>query len=108
MVKAEPALLFGFGFACNLLVFSLMWIGGALPAVTEGVPPWQTLFLGGSELVLSSGERVTGQIELYRIIYTCTLSSVWASMFAYLAAQFTDVHLFHFWKKPTGPTPAAT
>ena len=43
----------------------------------------------------------SGQIELFHIVYTCTRGAVVASMCAYMAAQFCDVYLFHFWKKLT-------
>ena len=38
------------------------------------------------------------QAELFEMVYLCTRGSMLASMVAYLAAQFCDVYLFHFWK----------
>ena len=39
--------------------------------------------------------------ELFEMIYLCTRGSVLASMVAYVAAQFCDVFMFHFWKRLT-------
>ncbi len=39
--------------------------------------------------------------ELYSRLYLSTTMAVFASMLAYLAAQFCDVFLFHFWKRVT-------
>ena len=41
------------------------------------------------------------EIDLFEIIYRCTMGTVLASMVAYVAAQFCDVALFHFWKRLT-------
>lgn len=38
---------------------------------------------------------------MFHLIYACMRGAVLASMVAYLAAQFCDVYLFHFWKKLT-------
>jgi len=35
------------------------------------------------------------------VIYRCPRGAVLASMVAYLAAQFCDVFMFHFWKRLT-------
>jgi len=41
------------------------------------------------------------EIELFEVIFRCTRGAVLASMVAYMAAQFCDVYLFHFWKRVT-------
>lgn len=68
------------GFGLNLWVMSILWAGGAWPgfepAGAEGVGPF---------------------FEVRRLAF----GAVAASMIAYLAAQFIDVHVFHFWKRVT-------
>lgn len=64
------------GLVLNLWVMGILWLGGALP----GFGPIQQSFFD---------------------IRTAAFGAVAASMIAYLAAQFVDVHLYHFWKKLT-------
>ncbi len=87
------------GLLVNLLVIGTLYLGQQLPAVAVQ-PPWQTLPLAG-EVELVTRETVSGEVELFYLIYTCTAGAVFASMAAYLAAQFCDVALFHFWKRLT-------
>ncbi|MEM1415028.1 MAG: queuosine precursor transporter [Myxococcota bacterium] len=68
------------GLGLNLWVMLILWLGGALP---------------GFE---APGEEGTG---VYYEVQKLAFSAVTASMIAYLAAQFVDVHLFHFWKTLT-------
>jgi len=89
------------GLLVNLFVLGTLWLGHVLPPVgAESQPPWQVLPLATS-VYLPDGDAVEGRVELYDFIYACTKGAVLASMFAYLAAQFCDVFLFHFWKKIT-------
>ncbi|MCB9739274.1 MAG: queuosine precursor transporter [Deltaproteobacteria bacterium] len=62
------------GLLLNLWVMAILWLGGVLPG-TEA-----TAFFAVRELAFGA---------------------VAASMVAYLAAQFCDVHVFHFWKRLT-------
>ena len=99
------------GLLLNAVVLTFLWLGHQLPAVSEGVrpgwlpegswqpPPWQSLRLA-APIVLPFGGEVS-EIDLFEIIYRCTRGAVFASMLAYLAAQFCDVYLFHFWKRLT-------
>ncbi len=64
------------GLLINLWVVAIMWLGGALPG---GGPAEDAFFT----------------------IRRLTFGAVAASMIAYLAAQFVDVQLFHFWKRLT-------
>ena len=50
---------------------------------------------------LANGLSLEGSVELFQLIYSCTAGAVFASMLAYIAAQFCDVWLFHFWKNIT-------
>ena len=87
------------GLAVNGLVLGTLWLGQALPAA-DVQPPWQTLTLA-EPVVLPNGEQLSGRAELFQFIYACTRGAVVASMLAYMAAQFCDVYLFHFWKRLT-------
>jgi uncharacterized integral membrane protein (TIGR00697 family) len=77
------------GLMLNLWVVAFLWLGGLLPPVpsldaTTGLPP-----------------KSNYDFAFYRI-RMLTMGAVVASMVAYLAAQFCDVFLFHFWKRLTG------
>ena len=88
------------GLLLNGLVILFLWLGHQLPSMPlEQQPQWQTLSLA-EPITLPGGTEVT-RIELFEIIYRCTWGAVLASMVAYLAAQFCDVFLFHFWKNLT-------
>lgn len=101
------------GFWLNLFIIAMLWVADHLPDISEAVrpswlpegswepPPWQHLPLREpvplpNGMVLEDGGRV------FDVIYACTAGTVVASMCAYLAAQFCDVFLFHFWKRLTG------
>lgn len=87
------------GLAVNLLIIGTLWLGQALPASATKAP-WQELHFA-EKVPMPDGSFVEGTGELFTLIYKCTAGAVFASMAAYLAAQFCDVHLFHFWKKLT-------
>jgi len=67
------------GLIVNLWVVFILWLGGALPG-----------FQGEDR-----GSSVFFQMQ------ALAFGAVTASMIAYLAAQFVDVQLFHFWKERT-------
>lgn len=89
------------GLFLNFFLLGIIWLGEKLPSVAaEAAPPWQVLPLA-SAVYLPNGESLSGQTELFHLIYACTSGAVLASMIAYLAAQFCDVQLFHYLKKLT-------
>jgi hypothetical protein len=89
------------GLGLNLFILACLYLGQAIPAVdAASQPPWQVLDLAG-EVGLPDGSVVSGQVELYTFIYSLTSGAVFASMMAYIAAQYCDVQLFHFWKRVT-------
>lgn len=89
------------GLGLNLFVLGIVWLGQALPSVPlESQPPWQLLNLSSS-VALPNGSVSENSVELFTLIYACTTGAVLASMIAYMAAQFCDVFLFHFWKRVT-------
>lgn len=90
------------GFLLNLFILFLLWLGDNLPSVPDmAKPPWQVLQLA-QPVSLPDGSQMRESGELFHLIYACTSGAVFASMVAYLAAQFCDVYLFHFWKRVTG------
>ena len=97
--RARANVLVTVGLALNVFVLGTMWLGNMLPAA-EQVPPWQILHLAG-EVSLPDGSNVSGSVELFSILYATTAGAVFASMLAYIAAQYCDVYMFHFWKKMT-------
>lgn len=89
------------GLILNAFILAVMWLGNALPAVDSiAQPPWQVLQLA-SEVGLPNGETVSGSVELFSLIYANTTGAVFASMVAYVLAQYIDVFLFHWIKKKT-------
>ena len=66
------------GLLLNGWIVLILWLGGILPGLAGA--PDATFF------------------EVRRLAF----GAVGASMVAYLAAQFTDVRLFHFWKRVSG------
>jgi uncharacterized integral membrane protein (TIGR00697 family) len=78
------------GLILNIWVVAIMWLGGVLPGF-EAVDP-------------ATGEMVrdaAGRLPVFFEIRALTFGAVTASMIAYMAAQFCDVYVFHFWKKVT-------
>lgn len=89
------------GLVLNIFILAIMWLGNALPAVDMSVqPPWQTLSLS-SDVSLPSGASVSGDVELFYLLYANTTGAVMASMLAYVFAQYIDVYLFHWIKQKT-------
>lgn len=89
------------GLVLNIFIIGCLWLAQSMPSVpVEMMPPWQVLELS-SAVLLPSGEKVDGQVELFTLIYACSSGAVFASMAAYVAAQYCDVQLFHFWKRIT-------
>ncbi len=99
------------GLSLNIFVLAFLWLGQALPGISEtvrpgwlpegswGPPPWQTIHLAIPMIMPFGGEAI--DIDLFDIIYRCSRGAVLASMVAYAAAQFCDVSLYHFWKRIT-------
>ena len=90
------------GLALNFFIIGTMWLGSIIPSVSAGSqPPWQLLHLS-QDVALHNGSVVANNVELYSLLYATTSGAVFASMMAYIAAQYCDVFLFHFWKGLTG------
>lgn len=89
------------GLVLNVFILLIMYISNALPSVDPSAqPPWQQIELAAT-INLPDGSVVEQSVELFSLIYACTAGAVFASMVAYIVAQYIDVHLFHFFKKLT-------
>ena len=77
------------GLLLNGWVVFILWLGGALPGF-ESIDPF-------------TGQPVNadGSTPVFFEIRTLAYGAVYASMIAYLTAQYCDVRLFHFWKRLT-------
>jgi len=99
--KARANFLVTVGLGLNFLILFVLFLGNAIPAVPqEYMPPWQILQLA-QPVALPNGDIVETSVGLYQLIYATTSGAVFASMLAYIAAQYCDVQLFHFWKRVT-------
>jgi uncharacterized integral membrane protein (TIGR00697 family) len=84
--KKRATMVVWIGFILNLWVIFILWIGGILPPVPAMNPETGLPFKGDANFLFY-------QLRNY------TFSATFASMIAYLTAQFIDVHVFHFLKK---------
>jgi len=78
------------GLLLNVWVVFVMWLGGVLPGF-EALDP-------------ATGEILrdaAGRLPVFFEVRALTFGAVTASMIAYMAAQFCDVYVFHFWKRLT-------
>ncbi|MDZ7684698.1 MAG: queuosine precursor transporter [Gammaproteobacteria bacterium] len=50
---------------------------------------------------MPNGTVVENSVEMFSLMYATTSGAVFASMMAYIAAQYCDVYMFHFWKRLT-------
>jgi uncharacterized integral membrane protein (TIGR00697 family) len=78
------------GVLLNAWVVFILWLGGVLPG-------FETIDPANSLPVVDAAGRVPVFFEVRKFAF----GAVAASMIAYLTAQFTDVYMFHFWKKLT-------
>jgi uncharacterized PurR-regulated membrane protein YhhQ (DUF165 family) len=99
--KARANFLVTVGLGLNVLILFILFLGNSMPSVpAEAMPPWQVIQLA-APVALPNGDIVESSIGLYQLIYATTSGAVFASMLAYIAAQYCDVQLFHFWKRVT-------
>ncbi len=99
--RARANFLVTVGLILNVFIIATMWLANQIPSVSpESQPPWQLIKLA-EDIALPSGNSVTHSVELFTLLYATTTGAVVASMFAYIAAQYCDVYVFHFWKNLT-------
>ncbi|MEM9171855.1 MAG: queuosine precursor transporter [Pseudomonadota bacterium] len=90
------------GLCLNVFILGVMWlIDIAPPAATALMPPWQAIELA-APVGLPNGSTLEGTVAMFDLIYATTTGAVVASMMAYIAAQYCDVHVFHWLKQLTG------
>ena len=107
--RKRASLVVWVGLAVNLWVVFVLWLGGAMPPQIEHVvygvdelgrqiiaPPLPTPIVDDNGVfVRFSDDWTFGRMK------ALAFGAVTASMVAYLAAQFVDVYVFHFWKRVT-------
>ncbi len=86
------------GLLLNLWVVFILWLGSVLPGFGEpdpvtGFPP-QPAWDPEKRAFVETGWT-------FMQVKSLAFGAVAASMIAYMAAQFVDVYVFHFWKKAT-------
>ncbi len=82
------------GLLLNGWIVLVLWLGGVLPGVDGyGWSGW------GGAGVPGGSAAGDGAVPVFYEVRRLAFGAVGASMAAYLAAQFTDVRLFHFWKR---------
>ncbi|MCH2225095.1 MAG: queuosine precursor transporter [Crocinitomicaceae bacterium] len=82
------------GLILNLWVLLVLWLGGTLEAPDN-------LVNGTLSVEVVDGEPSVPYGYAFYEIRKLTFGATIASMVAYIAAQFVDVHIFHFLKKKT-------
>ena len=97
--KARANFMVSVGLGLNCFILGFIYLGNWMPPA-DALAPWQLLMLA-EPVTLPNGTVIEQQVELYRLIYATTSGAVFASMMAYIAAQYCDVQLFHFWKRIT-------
>ena len=88
--QARANALVWMGLLLNGWVLFILWLGGILPG-------FETIDPNTGSLALDAAHRQPVFFEVRTFAFGATI----ASMIAYMAAQFTDVWLFHFWKRLT-------
>ncbi|MCS5638598.1 MAG: queuosine precursor transporter [Myxococcota bacterium] len=88
--QARASAVVWMGLLLNAWVLLILWIGGVLPG-------FETIDPASGVPTLDAAGRQPVFFEVRYFAFGATL----ASMIAYMAAQFTDVYLFHFWKRLT-------
>lgn len=83
------------GLLLNVWVLIVLWFGGWLEA------PSNLLSDGRLPLEIVDGRAVAPHGYSFYDIRTLTFGATFASMIAYIAAQFIDVHIFHLLKRRT-------
>lgn len=77
------------GLLLNFWVVGILIVGGWMPG-------WENVDAAGHIV-----RDAAGRLPVFYEIRKMTLAAVGASMVAYLAAQYVDVYLYHFWMKLT-------
>tara|TARA_X000001036_G_C20589048_1_gene769974 strand:- start:257 stop:1033 length:777 start_codon:yes stop_codon:yes gene_type:complete len=91
------------GLIASLFMVAMISIADSVPSAANGIgdilaynPMTELKDLNGKTIPGSGMEQ-----NIFKIVFGLSSVAVFASMMAYLIAQFIDVRLFHFWKKLT-------
>ncbi len=87
------------GLALNIFILLVMLLIDAMPEA-QNMPPWQDIQLA-APVGLPNGSTLEGSTGLFDLVFATTTGAVFASMLAYIAAQYCDVQVFHFLKRLT-------
>lgn len=89
------------GLAINVWVVFIIWLGDSLP-------PHEAFYDAAGKLIIPetihgmpNTKGVPSPGYIFNEVKTMTLAATFASMVAYLLAQFIDVHIFHYLKRLT-------
>lgn len=88
--RARASAVVWMGLLLNVWVIFILWLGGILPG-------FETIDPSTGSAVLDAANRKPVFFEVREFAFVAT----GASMVAYMTAQFTDVYVFHFWKRVT-------
>ncbi len=83
------------GLILNIWVLFILWLGGSIN------PPVGLNSQDLLEIAVKDGKPVVPYGYSFYQIRFYTFGATFASMLAYMAAQFCDVHVFHYFKKIT-------
>jgi queuosine precursor transporter len=93
--KKRANLLVWIGLVLNVWVLFILWIGGVIDA------PEDLKIDGTLPLDVVNGEIYIPHGYTFYEVRKLAFGATFASMLAYMAAQFCDVHIFHFLKRKT-------
>jgi uncharacterized PurR-regulated membrane protein YhhQ (DUF165 family) len=88
------------GLFVNIWVMLILWLAGVMPQIPQMDPATGLPRVDSLRAEAGTGLVDEDAFAFYRI-RMLAFGAVFASMLAYLAAQFCDVFLFHFWKRVT-------
>ena len=88
------------GLGINFLILGVLTLG-RLRRSTPGNDATLASAQLAAPVTLPNGTVAESEVGLFQLIYATTSGAVFASMLAYIAAQYCDVQLYHFWKRVT-------
>lgn len=93
--KRRANLVVWIGLILNMWVLFIIWIGGELDA------PQNLQADGTLPVTFENGKIVYPHGYVFYQVRNSTFAATFASMIAYMSAQFCDVYVFHFFKRLT-------
>ncbi len=102
--KKRANLLVWIGLLLNIWVLFILWLGGILPPAPEmcdAVGYLNDIYVGDAICPEAGVPPIGANGRVFFQLRYFAFGATMASMIAYLAAQFCDVHIFHFLKRLT-------